>query len=144
MQCPECRLLSPDGAVRCDCGYEFATGTVKPPAPSAKSFRAGWPLARVAIVLFAAGILVAPIAIYSGALEIRLLNRIAIGEEAPTEVSESDTRRALIAFAKLAVYITAGLFFLAWVHRAYKNLSRWASARSIRLGGPSGISLFHL
>jgi hypothetical protein len=24
--CPRCRLISPDGASRCDCGYEFATG----------------------------------------------------------------------------------------------------------------------
>ena len=28
-ECPRCRLFSPDEALRCDCGYEFATGTMK-------------------------------------------------------------------------------------------------------------------
>lgn len=29
MECPRCRLLSPDGAQRCDCGYDFASGEMK-------------------------------------------------------------------------------------------------------------------
>jgi len=28
MQCPNCRLLNPPDAARCDCGYDFATGTM--------------------------------------------------------------------------------------------------------------------
>jgi hypothetical protein len=27
-ECPVCRLLSPDTAERCDCGYDFATGHI--------------------------------------------------------------------------------------------------------------------
>ena len=48
MKCPTCRLENPDGAERCDCGYDFVAKTVKasyahealvekhgpPPAPS--------------------------------------------------------------------------------------------------------------
>jgi len=29
MKCPECGLINPDTALRCDCGYDFATGDLK-------------------------------------------------------------------------------------------------------------------
>jgi Protein of unknown function (DUF2569) len=29
MECPRCRLLNPDDAGRCDCGYDFASGEMK-------------------------------------------------------------------------------------------------------------------
>lgn len=29
MECPRCGLLNPETALRCDCGYDFATQTVK-------------------------------------------------------------------------------------------------------------------
>src|SRR5258707_2834559 len=29
MLCPRCKLTNPDSALRCDCGYDFASGTVK-------------------------------------------------------------------------------------------------------------------
>ena len=27
--CPRCKLINPDSTVRCDCGYDFATGEIK-------------------------------------------------------------------------------------------------------------------
>ncbi len=29
MRCPECRLINPETALRCDCGYDFASGSKK-------------------------------------------------------------------------------------------------------------------
>lgn len=31
MKCPKCGLISPDIALRCDCGYYFDTGQIKEP-----------------------------------------------------------------------------------------------------------------
>jgi hypothetical protein len=31
MNCPRCRLVNPDGAERCDCGYQFRSGAIGTP-----------------------------------------------------------------------------------------------------------------
>ena len=35
MKCPHCRLINPESAERCDCGYDFRTGTQGQPPRSA-------------------------------------------------------------------------------------------------------------
>src|SRR2546426_6943488 len=29
MKCPNCKLINPPSAIRCDCGYDFPTGSMK-------------------------------------------------------------------------------------------------------------------
>jgi len=37
MVCPLCKLTNPDTALRCDCGYDFATGHFKRNVPTRSS-----------------------------------------------------------------------------------------------------------
>ena len=37
MECPNCKLVSPPGSVRCDCGYAFLTGTISAPTQHSES-----------------------------------------------------------------------------------------------------------
>src|SRR5215813_12851532 len=34
MECPRCRLISPESATRCDCGYNFQTASVESAVPA--------------------------------------------------------------------------------------------------------------
>ena len=34
-ECPHCHLTNPDTALKCDCGYVFATGRIDPPVDPA-------------------------------------------------------------------------------------------------------------
>ena len=54
MLCPKCRLINPDSALLCDCGYDFRTGVARP-GPSVVSVSAG--LRWLVAGLFGAAIL---------------------------------------------------------------------------------------
>jgi hypothetical protein len=55
MECPNCKLENPPSALRCDCGYEFATGTVRASyaqATTSSLRHRGWWIAGWFLALF--------------------------------------------------------------------------------------------
>ena len=59
MRCPNCGLVNPDSAQRCDCGYDFPSGTLKAPdpgaAPPAPAQAAPWVLESLGVLLLGFG-----------------------------------------------------------------------------------------
>lgn len=53
MNCPQCRLINPDTALRCDCGYDFPSGKMRDPLVQPKRVKLPklrWLLLYLAIV----------------------------------------------------------------------------------------------
>jgi hypothetical protein len=46
MKCPRCALINPENALRCDCGWDFATGTLKESYLGKEAMRQGDPVLR--------------------------------------------------------------------------------------------------
>ncbi len=42
LMCPKCHLVNPDSALRCDCGYDFESGTVRESYLRSKNWAAPW------------------------------------------------------------------------------------------------------
>lgn len=49
-ECPNCRLLNPPEAQRCDCGYEFSKGMVEILHNKERSYSSGVPRARRSVI----------------------------------------------------------------------------------------------
>jgi hypothetical protein len=130
MKCPRCGLLSPDTAIQCDCGHDFRTGLPReptvpaPPRADAEPFVSAAPRAQWVIRLLIAGIVLDAVAGVSGVLQVSLAQSVLGGATVTAdEVATNDSRQQLIGVVQVALYVATAVAFLAWLHRAYRNLS---------------------
>jgi hypothetical protein len=78
---------------------------------------------KLVIIALAVGILVDLVSVWSGWMEIGLLERIAIGSFTEAEAEANDLRQSMIGIGQIAVYAATVVLFLFWIHRAHKNLA---------------------
>jgi hypothetical protein len=78
---------------------------------------------RAAVITLALVMLLAAAGVVSSWLEIQLFDE-AIGGDPITqsEADANDTRQGVIAIIQLATLLVCVVFFIRWLHRAYKNL----------------------
>ena len=81
------------------------------------SSRARW--ARRAVFLL---IPIQLIAIGLSKVEIDVVDRARIGDVTREEVETLDQRQSMLSLVELGLFVVAGVFFLRWFYRAYKNL----------------------
>jgi len=71
------------------------------------------------------------VAIAAGLSQRALLARLAVGVQLhPGDVATNDARHRLVGLLKLAAFLGAAIAWLAWLYRAYGNLSLVGSKRS--------------
>jgi hypothetical protein len=71
---------------------------------------------------FVAYLLIALVAVWSGSLELTLLNDIADGRiVTQAQADANDARQGLVGLLQLVVYLTLIVLFLVWINRANKN-----------------------
>ena len=86
-------------------------------------------LAGLALLLF---VIAAVVSMVSSLAEINLLNELSTGRprmgpgywewEASAEAANNDRRVAIVTFVQIGSYVLAGVFFLLWQHRLFRNL----------------------
>ena len=80
--------------------------------------RATW-----SIYLLAANIVHGVVALWSGYLQLDLLNRIKDGlTVTQAEAMANDNREAIVALVGLGLIVITAIVFLTWIYRAHKNL----------------------
>lgn len=81
--------------------------------------------AKIVVFVFWALIFIDIVGLYSGYLEIQLLESIQAGAIVTLEEADvSDTRQQIIGIMQLIGYIASAITFLYWFRRAYGNLHR--------------------
>ncbi len=89
-----------------------------------KPFISGHGRARLVTSLLLVGIILDLAAMVMGFAQIELLSRIDQGQAvSASEVANNDSRQEAVGTLGRLVYWTTAISFLAWIHRAHRNLS---------------------
>jgi hypothetical protein len=79
--------------------------------------------AQVVTVVFSITAVICAVAVFSDALEWRLMDRIIAGEEVTdAEATANDNRQGTIGLVQLVLVIAAAVVFIRWMHAAYRNI----------------------
>jgi hypothetical protein len=79
--------------------------------------------AKAVTITFLAIVLVHAVAVWSGLLELQLMNRIIAGTPVTdAELASNDSRQQLIDGLVLLVFAAGAIVFIGWLWAAYKNL----------------------
>jgi Domain of unknown function (DUF4328) len=79
--------------------------------------------AQAVTVVFVITAVVCAVAVFSDALEWRLMDRIIAGEEVTdAEATTNDDRQGTIGLVQLVLVIAAAVVFIRWMHAAYRNI----------------------
>jgi Domain of unknown function (DUF4328) len=79
--------------------------------------------AQAVTVVFSITAVICAVAVFSDALEWRLMDRIIAGEEVTdAEATANDNRQGTIGLVQLVLVIAAAVVFIRWMHAAYRNI----------------------
>lgn len=123
--CANCRQpLAPDGHIAAPSLPSSVLTT-----QSAVPYKSGHGSAQRAVIWQVVGVVLNLISIISVFLEIGLLFSIGDGMTISTvDLEANDSRQALIKNGHILVYAVTVVFFLLWIHRAYRNLPALGAA----------------
>ncbi len=79
--------------------------------------------ARWVKVLLLATLVISLVGIFSGLLQLGLLEQAENGDISEAQAAANDARQQLIGIVQVVLYLATGVTFLAWFHRVHKNLS---------------------
>lgn len=95
--------------------------------------------AKALMGLLIATVVLDAIAVVSGLAELKLLTGLAGGDvAAAAAVESSDRRQEVIELVHFALFITMGIFWLRWFHRAYRDLEP-LGATGLRFPAPEAL-----
>ena len=101
---------------------------IAPSTPDGPAARPLKTLGRVLAVLLALGILTDAASVFAGYEQVRVLERLAAGEDVPPdEIAASDERYGWSGTLQMATYLLAVILWLVWFHRAYANSPKLAA-----------------
>jgi len=90
--------------------------------PDMEPFRPVATLALVVTALLALDCLFSAASILSAVAQLGVLERIEQGTIDDAEIAANDAREAALGGLGMALYLAAGVAWLVWFHRAYRNL----------------------